>query len=161
MFQNCTYPSIFETPPKAHRIQQFYNIPNPYIIEPPPWGGCIYQIGDQYKFSMVLTGAALEQLSLLILVWQQVFQYGIGRDKGQGELTAVELVKADDTKQLIYQHGSEKIQAHEQTYHFNKRAKDKKTEQVVIELQTLLRLQKHSKGEAQGKRLFSHSITQN
>ena len=146
MFQNCTYPAIFETPPRAHKIQQFANVSNPYLIEPPPWGSRIVQPEELFQFSMVLTGTALEQLSLLILVWQQVFQYGLGKEKACGELMAVELVKADGTKQLIYPQDSEKIQPHDQTYSFKKELKDTKQEEVVIKLQTILRLQKHSKG---------------
>ncbi|MDW8469611.1 MAG: hypothetical protein RML56_12215 [Burkholderiales bacterium] len=35
----CAYPQIFETPPPAeHRLQKFSRVPNPYVIEPPPFG---------------------------------------------------------------------------------------------------------------------------
>lgn len=148
MYQNCTYPAIFETPPKAHKIQQFANVPNPYIIEPPPWGSKIYQPGDLFQFSMVLTGVALEQLSLLILVWQQVFNEGIGKDKSKGELLNVDLINADGSTLCIYQQANEKILEHNQFYMFNNKPdeQEKTVKQVTIKLQTLLRLQKHSKG---------------
>jgi len=146
MIQNCSYPAIFETPPKAHNIQQFANIPNPYIIEPPPWGSKDYYPEDLYQFSMVLTGTALEQLSLLILVWQKVFQWGVSKEKGRGEFVSVQLVKENGNKQLIYQAGSENILEHDKDYLFEHNSNSVKTEQLQIKLLTLLRLQKYSKG---------------
>ena len=39
LFRTCSYPAIFETPaPAQHALQKFSHVPNPYVIEPPPFG---------------------------------------------------------------------------------------------------------------------------
>src|SRR5438105_4508159 len=39
LYRTCPYPAIFETPaPEEHALQRFSQVPNPYVIEPPPLG---------------------------------------------------------------------------------------------------------------------------
>jgi len=60
LYRSCAYTEVFETPPppEGHRLQTFSQIPNPYIIEPPPLGAPTYQRGETLSFHFVLLGEA-------------------------------------------------------------------------------------------------------
>ena len=80
LYRSCSYPAIFETPaPETHALQKFSQIPNPYIIEPPPWGEHVYQVGERLSFTLVLIGRAIEQLPLITFAWQRAFKQEVGR----------------------------------------------------------------------------------
>lgn len=84
LYRSCPYPAIFETPaPENHALQKFSQIPNPYVIEPPQWGERTYAAGEKFTFHMVLTGAALNQLALIVFAWQRAFSHGVGRGTAQ------------------------------------------------------------------------------
>lgn len=75
LYRTCPYPAIFETPPpEQHQLQQFSQIPNPYVIEPPTWGAHTLHPGETLQFHLVLTGAALQQLPLISYAWQRAGQ---------------------------------------------------------------------------------------
>lgn len=79
LYRTCPYPAIFETPaPEIHVLQKFSQIPNPYVIEPPQWGGRIYQTGETLAFNMVLVGRALQQMPLISFAWQRAFSHEVG-----------------------------------------------------------------------------------
>jgi CRISPR/Cas system endoribonuclease Cas6 (RAMP superfamily) len=104
LYRSCPYPAIFETPaPEVHALQQFSQIPNPYIIEPPAWGERIYQPGEQLSFNMVLVGRSLAQLPLITLAWQRAFarEVGHGTAKLQSiqHLTDINTTSVFDVKQ--------------------------------------------------------------
>ncbi|MFM2069217.1 MAG: hypothetical protein RLZZ584_4126 [Pseudomonadota bacterium] len=41
LWRSCPYPALFETPPRPTQFEQrFSQVPNPYVIEPPPIGTC-------------------------------------------------------------------------------------------------------------------------
>ncbi len=63
LYRTCPYPAIFETPaPATHSLQRFSQVPNPYVIEPPPIGTRYVPAGEIISFAMVLVGRALDQL---------------------------------------------------------------------------------------------------
>lgn len=143
MYQTCTYPEIFETPPRAHKLQAFSQIPNPYIIEPPPLGGHDYLPGETLVFNMVLTGKALKQFSLIILAMQQAFKTGVSRQNGSAELDEVYLLDKANKKHLIFSSYNELIQPHEQALLIA--PPDTDIREVRLNFKTPLRLQQNSK----------------
>jgi hypothetical protein len=56
LYRTCPYPAIFETPaPPAHALQRFSQVPNPYVIEPPPpwlWLGQWLHVGKNASMGM-------------------------------------------------------------------------------------------------------------
>ena len=87
LYRTCPYPAVFETPaPAAHALQQFSQVPNPYVIEPPPLGSRYVPAGRTVSFGLVLIGRALDQLPLIAHAWQRAFARGIGRREAKGRL---------------------------------------------------------------------------
>jgi CRISPR/Cas system endoribonuclease Cas6 (RAMP superfamily) len=94
LWRSCPYPAIFETPPQPTQFaQQFSQVPNPYVIEPPAIGNRRVEAGAPLVFHMVLIGAdTLRQLPLIVHAWQRAFRLGLGHDRVVGELVAVDRV---------------------------------------------------------------------
>jgi hypothetical protein len=115
LYRTCPYPAVFEMPPPeaGHRLQNFSQIPSPYVIEPPPMGGKIYQAGEELGFAMVLIGPAIAQLPLIIFAWQQAFAQGIGKHQSTARLKTVALVDADNGQHIVYDpHSQSSVQTH-------------------------------------------------
>jgi len=103
LYRTCPYTTVFEMPPPLqHNLQAFSQIPNPYVIEPPPLGSKVYQTGETLSFSMVLIGPAIAQLPLIIFAWQQAFAQGIGKYQSTARLKAVALVDAQNQHHIVY-----------------------------------------------------------
>lgn len=69
LLQTCPYTRIFEAPapPKGQNaLQDFSQIPNPYIMEPPTPGARLLDADDALVFHLVLVGHAIDQLPLII-----------------------------------------------------------------------------------------------
>jgi hypothetical protein len=87
----CPYAALFEAPPPAaHAMQNFSHIPNPYVIEPPPFGTRHIAAGDALQFSIVLIGHAVDQLNLVSLALQRAAEGGLGRERARGALEVIE-----------------------------------------------------------------------
>ena len=96
LFRTCAYPSIYETPaPAQHVLQKFSHVPNPYVIEPPPFGTRDIAKGDSLSFNVVLFGRALLQLPLIAFALQRALSDGLGKQRAQAILTAVEWESGD------------------------------------------------------------------
>jgi hypothetical protein len=92
LYRTCPYPAIFETPaPETHSLQRFSQVPNPYVIEPPPLGTRHVPAGEIFSFGMVLVGRALDQLPLIAYALQRAFGWGIGRLRARGSLVDIVL----------------------------------------------------------------------
>jgi hypothetical protein len=91
LYGTCPYPAIFEAPPRPTPLpQRFTQVPNPYVIEPPPPGTRAVARGAQLEFHMVLVGTeTLRQLPLIVHAWQRALRHGLGRDRVPARLTAV------------------------------------------------------------------------
>jgi hypothetical protein len=98
LYRTCPYPAIFETPaPEQHALQQFSQVPNPYVIEPPPLGSRrLVQAGETVSFHIVLIGRALSQLPLIAYAFQRAFEHGIGKLRAKGRIEDLALVRPDD-----------------------------------------------------------------
>jgi hypothetical protein len=92
LYRSCDYTAVFETPPPLDYARRKYSqIPNPFVIEPPAWGGRDYPAGAEFEFAMVLVGPALQHLTSITTAWQRAFRFGIGPDGGTGHMVDVHL----------------------------------------------------------------------
>jgi hypothetical protein len=114
LYRTCPYPAIFEAPPpEAHALQRFSEIPNPYVIEPPPLGTRHIGAGELMSFHIVLVGRALDQLPLIAYALQRAFAYGIGRTKSRGWIEDI-AVEAPDGWESLCDFAQSRIYPHEQ-----------------------------------------------
>ena len=101
LYRTCAYPAIFESPPPPeHKLQNFSQIPAPYVIEPPALGRKDFKAGDGVTFTMVLMGNAIAQLPLIIAAWEKAFEKGLSRTFSRAKL--INVVQEGDGK-IVYQ----------------------------------------------------------
>lgn len=90
LYRSCAYPEIFETPPpQEHHLQKFSQVPNPYVIEPPPLGARVYQPGERLSFHLVLMGQPLRHLPLVVYAWRRAMERREGVGGGSAQLAGV------------------------------------------------------------------------
>lgn len=112
----CPYPAIFETPaPATHAMQHFSHVPNPYIIEPPPFGTRFIDAGGALQFSLVLVGRAVTQLPLVSFALQRAVEGGLGRERARGALEQIAWQAGDGAEDFapVWQHGDAAIASHD------------------------------------------------
>jgi CRISPR/Cas system endoribonuclease Cas6 (RAMP superfamily) len=108
LYRQCVYPKIFETPVPLHSpFQSFSQIPNPFIVEPPPMGITALMPGDTFSFNVVLIGQALAQLPLIIYAWQTALNAGLGPTHANVELIDVVFEPDQPVAQVIYRNDAE------------------------------------------------------
>ncbi|MCS6997530.1 MAG: CRISPR-associated protein Cas6, partial [Casimicrobiaceae bacterium] len=113
LLRTCPYPEIFETPPPAeHRLQKFSQVPNPYVIEPPPFGTRSVAAGDRLVFDIVLVGRAIERLALVVHAFRRALAQGLGRRRARGVLETVAVEDGDRWRE-IWSAGRGEILAHD------------------------------------------------
>lgn len=137
LYRTCPYTAIFETPaPDSHGLQKFSQIPNPYVIEPPAWGGRLYQPGEKLEFHMVLTGAAINQLALIVFAWQRAFRHEVGH--GTAEMVDV-LYCGENGDESVWD--GQRLQSHAAGLQLAEMAPGP----VFLQIKTPLRLQDNGK----------------
>lgn len=112
----CPYPAIFEAPaPAAHAMQNFSHVPNPYVIEPPPFGTRFIDAGETLRFCVVLVGRGVDQLPLISFALQRAVEGGLGKERARGALESIEWQTGDDESSFIsvWQAGDAAIAPHE------------------------------------------------
>ena len=103
LYRQCHYPKIFETPaPKHSQFQQFSQIPNPFVIEPPPMGKKDLKPGDLFSFNLVLIGQAISQLPIILVAWQKALSNGLGKQYAKAELLNVVYEPATSYAQTVF-----------------------------------------------------------
>lgn len=114
LWRSCSYPAIFETPPRPTQFgQQFSAVPNPYVIEPPLLGTNLIPAGEPLVFHIVLAGeASIGQLPLVVHAWQRALRQGIGPSRVQGRLVDLAMVNPDGTATGIWQADAERVLPH-------------------------------------------------
>jgi len=93
--QTCPYTRIFEAPPPpkgSHALQDFSQIPNPYIIEPPTPGARVLDADDDLVFHLVLVGQAIDQLALIVFALQRALTQGLTRQRVPTDLLQVDWI---------------------------------------------------------------------
>lgn len=113
LYRTCPYPAIFEAPaPEMHALQRFSQVPNPYVIEPPPLGARHVAAGDILSFQIVLVGRALDQLPLIAYALQRAFGYGIGRLRARGWIEDI-AVEGPDGQESLWDGEHSRLYPHE------------------------------------------------
>ena len=105
LIPSCPYTRIFESPPPpkgSHALQDFSQIPNPYIIEPPASGARVLDADDDLVFHLVLVGHATQQLALIIFALQRALSQGLTRQRVPVDLLQVDLVDAAGGTQPVW-----------------------------------------------------------
>lgn len=110
LYRSCTYPRVFETPPPLDSQRVYSQIPQPYVVEPPPPGARVYRSGQLLEFSFVLIGPALADLALVVLAWQRGLHAGIGKDKGTAQLQSIH----NDLGEPVFERAQAKMLDHAQ-----------------------------------------------
>jgi hypothetical protein len=142
LIASCPYPAIFAPPPPTtHSLQQFSQIPPPYIIEPPAWGSRVLAASGTLTFHQVLIGRALQELPLIILAWRRALARGVGAGDGTAELIRV-VHCGEAGEQEIYRPETGSITGHAQTITLAGDGKLAMTS-ATLHLETPLRLQQN------------------
>ncbi|WP_126443805.1 CRISPR system precrRNA processing endoribonuclease RAMP protein Cas6 [Sulfuricystis multivorans] len=116
LIHTCPYAAIFETRPPQHHapsLQDFSQVPRPYVIEPPEMGERLYQPGERLAFHIVLAGRALAQLPLVLWAHVKAFRRGVGKGDGTAELMRV--VHEGMSEQVILEGPGDAIAPHDTT----------------------------------------------
>jgi hypothetical protein len=115
LVQTCPYTRIFEAPPPpkgSHALQDFSQIPNPYLIEPPTPGARVLDADDNLVFHLVLVGHAIEQLALIVFALQRALLHGLTKARVPADLMQVDWVDAADMAHLVWHIDRQVLQAH-------------------------------------------------
>lgn len=102
LLASCPYAAIFESRPPQDgtpSLQDFSQVPRPYVIEPPALGARDYAPGEMITFHIVLAGRALEQLPLVLWAHVKAFRRGVGPGDGTADLLRV--VRVDQGETLV------------------------------------------------------------
>jgi hypothetical protein len=105
LLQTCPYTRIFEAPPPpkgTHALQDFSQIPNAYVLEPPAPGARVLQAGEEFEFHLVLVGHATDQLALVTFALQRALAQGLTRDRIPADLLQVDCVDAGGTAHPVW-----------------------------------------------------------
>jgi hypothetical protein len=110
---DCAFPAIFESPAPAETLAAgFAKVPNPYVIEAPPFDAPDVPAGACLVFHMVLVGQALERLPLIVRAWQSAFQRGIGVCRSVGHLQSLDWLPHDAAAVRVWEVDSGGIRQH-------------------------------------------------
>lgn len=143
--QTCPYTRIFEAlpPPKGtHTLQDFSQIPNPYVMEPPTPGARVLPAGDLLEFKVVLIGHATEQLALVVFALQRALSHGLTRQRTPVELQRVEWLDAQGSALPVWSREQPILVEHPMVLELPSAPADLK--QITLEIRTPLRLQQQS-----------------
>lgn len=142
LWRSCPYPALFETPPRPTQLaQRFSQVPNPYVIEPPPLGLRHVEAGGELVFHMVLIGPqALRQLPLVLHAWQRALRHGLGHERVAGEVCAVELIGVDGAAEPVFDAEQQQVLPHEAVLVLGT-GRPAAVETLTLHIHTPLRLQ--------------------
>lgn len=140
LLQTCPFPQLFDTPPPAHhRLQRFTQVPNPYVIEPPPLGTRAIEAGALLAFSLILIGRARERFPLVLHAFQRAFDRGLGEARVRGVLEQVEF-DAPDGWVSVFDRSRGRVLEHDPVLEIPALPS---LDRLSIELSTPLRLQRN------------------
>ena len=135
LLQTCPYARIFEAPPPPkgqHALQDFSQIPNAYIIEPPAPGARVLATGEALVFHIVLIGHAIEQLALIVFALQRALAQGLTRQRVPLELAQVDLLDVQGDAQPIWTLQHPTLVAHTATLCYTAQLQAPETELKII-----------------------------
>lgn len=106
--ERCPYSYLFETPrPEgaSERLRGQATLPHPLIIDPPNPRSEPYGDGDPLRFGMTLFGRGVDHLPYVVVALDQMARRGLGRDRSEFELVAIEALSADGKSSVVYRPG--------------------------------------------------------
>ena len=151
LIPTCPYTRIFEAPPPpkgSHALQDFNQIPNPYIIEPPTPGARVVNAGERFDFHIVLIGHAIDQLALIVFALQRALAHGLTRQRVPADLLQVDWVDPVGQAHPIWHIDQPTLLAHPAQLEpgaVNTSATVQKLQKITLHIQTPLRLQSQGK----------------
>lgn len=115
LYRTCPYPALFETPPQPTPLpQQFSQVPNPYVVEPPASGTRRVPAGETLEFHMVLIGhEALRQLPLVVHAWQRALAHGLGRMRVPAVLREVAWCSDEGHHEPVFEESDTRLHPHD------------------------------------------------
>ena len=146
LLQSCPYTRIFEAqpPPKGqHTLQDFSQIPNPYIIEPPEPGARVLDADDLLVFHLVLVGQALDQLALVVFALQRALAHGLTRQRVPADLLQVDWIDGQGAAHPVWTHEQPTLAAHPAT--LQTPAAPAHADSITLHIHTPLRLQQQGR----------------
>lgn len=136
LINRCSYGRLYETVAQSGGQKQ----PHPYIIEPLKYGTQVILPERKFSFSMVLIGKdAIEDISLIIFIWEQVFTRGFKHRDNIGSAELINVCLEDGT--IIYDNQSEEKTVVSHKTHINISENNIDIPTLHINLLTPLRLQ--------------------
>ncbi len=90
----CPYGYIFETRPPAGSevLRTFNEVSRPFVIEPPNDRRTYIPAGEALGFGLTLVGQGINYLAYFIAVFRELGRVGLGRERGEFCLLAMEAV---------------------------------------------------------------------
>ncbi|MGK0290658.1 MAG: CRISPR-associated endoribonuclease Cas6 [bacterium] len=142
--RQCTYYSIFATPPTGNGLGISGSPrPHPYIIQPPQSNETEFKKGQLIQFSFLLFGDYIQNLHQIIFSFLKLGQSGLGQHRGKYSLHLVEQ-KVENQWKTIFHHETQHLE-NENTLVPLKIQKNLNSSSVNLQLLTPLRIK--SKGK--------------
>lgn len=111
----CTYARVFDGQLPAgspHRLKNFAQVPNPYVIAPPP-GGLTLRRGEALEWGMVLVGHAVQHVAVILAAWHQALAQGLGPERSRARLRQVLWLDGqDEPRELATPQGGQDLSTH-------------------------------------------------
>jgi len=103
----CLYDAIMSNraPARHPYARRFRTPPNPYVVEPPLIKRRHWEPGHLLTFHLVLIGPAADALWALLPVLANMAESGLGRQRANARLTAVDLLRPNGSYQPLFQSG--------------------------------------------------------
>ncbi|MCM8803312.1 MAG: hypothetical protein NC827_08410, partial [Candidatus Omnitrophica bacterium] len=90
---------IFE--PEIPKIDKKFDIPSPFILEPPYDIKTEYKKGDKFEFFCIIIGKAIDYFPYFVLTFKEMGKRGIGIKGNRGKF---KLLKIKNSNRIIYDH---------------------------------------------------------
>jgi hypothetical protein len=99
----CPYAYVFDPapPPDAEALSTHSDVPLAFVLEPPLETRKPYVPGDRLEFGLTLVGRAIDYLPYFILVFRELGERGLGRDRARYTLQAVTALHPVDGRQAV------------------------------------------------------------
>ena len=144
LLQTCPYTRIFEAPAPGkgqHALQDFSQIPNPYVMEPPAAGARVLATGEELVFHLVLVGHAIDQLALILFALQRALAQGLTRQRVPADLLRVDWVDASGAPHAVWSNQHPVLAGHNATLTVPDAPSSAGDEGLTLHIHTPLRLQ--------------------
>lgn len=101
----CPYAYVFDPapPPDAEVLSTHSDVPPAFLLEPPLQTQRPYAAGEQLEFGLTLVGRAIDYLPYFVLVFRELGERGLGRERARYTLDTMTAVHpANGRRALVY-----------------------------------------------------------